>query len=145
MKHPKNQKLLHLLDICSIHRYNNLLFYFSGLYTNELYHAEEVIPRKVSHNAEFISHDLKSFHQDNTTHFNITFNNEDHFLILNNARSFIAPGAIIQRHRRDIHTRYKPKFESTNCHFQGIVHGKPNSIVAISACNGLVSKTYLHI
>lgn len=45
---------------------------------------------------------------------------------------------IIQRHKRDVHLRYKPKHTSTNCHFQGAVHGKTNSKVALSACNGLV-------
>lgn len=110
----------------------------SGLYSSELLDAQEVIPKKVSHKAEFLSSDLNSFHSDNTTHFNITINDEEHFLILNNARGFISPGIIVQRHRRDVHVRYKPKPESTRCHFHGVVHGKPYSKVAISACNGLV-------
>lgn len=110
--------------------------FLPGLYSNDINEAEEVIPTKVSHKAEFVSDNLTTYHNDQHTYFNISFNNEDHFLILKPSSGFISPAIIIQRHKRDVHIRYKPK--STNCHFQGAVHGKPNSKVALSACNGLV-------
>lgn len=112
----------------------------AGLYSSDISEAEEVIPRKVSHKGEFVSHNLTTFHDDQHANFNISFNNEDHLLILKPSRGFISPAAIVQRHKRDVHVRYKPKQASTNCHFQGTVHGKPNSKVALSACNGLVRR-----
>lgn len=131
-------------NICVRHNVHSIqVFYKSpislaGLYSNVINEAEEVIPRKVSQNAEFVSHNLTTFHDDQHTYFNVSFNNEDHFLILKPSSKFISPAAIIQRHKRDVHIRYKPKYTSTNCHFHGAVHGKPNSKVALSACNGLV-------
>lgn len=120
----------------------DLFIIFSGLYSNDITEAHEVVPQKVSHTAEFISHNLTSFHNDGTTHFNISFGDEQYFLVLNNAENIIADHAVIERHKRDVHIRYKPKHKSTKCQFRGMVYGKPNSKVAISACNGLVRYIY---
>lgn len=111
----------------------------AGLYSNEIIEAEVTVPRKVSADGEHISHDVSCSQSDGTVHLNVTIASEDHLLVLCPTKKFIAPGMIVQRHRRDAHIRIKPKLESTNCHFQGVVRGKPNSRVAVSTCNGLVS------
>lgn len=119
---------------------------FAGLYTNDIVEADVIIPRKVSKYGEYISHDILSTtynnddvdDDDGTLHLNVTISNEDHFLILKQNNKFISPSMIIERRKRDIHVRIKPK--SINCHYDGVVYGKLNSRVAISNCNGLVSQ-----
>lgn len=51
---------------------------------------------------------------------------------------------MIERRKRDVHTRYRPKREVHGCHYYGVVHGQPNSRVAVSTCNGLVRKYNIH-
>jgi hypothetical protein len=112
----------------------------SGLYSGVLSsEVHETIPRKVSPRGEYISHNLTSFHDDGQVHFNISLHDKEHLLILEPVRNFLAPALVIERRRRDTHVRSKPSDKSKNCHFQGIVHGQPNSRVAVSTCNGLVS------
>lgn len=125
--------LLHSLSSLIIH------VYIPGLYSNVINDAEITIPKKVSSKGEHLSHDLISFHDDGAVHFNVSLTNKEYFLILLPAKYFLGPGIVVERRKRDIHTRGKPKLKSTNCHFQGIVHGEPFSTVALSACNGLVS------
>lgn len=114
--------------------------FYIGLYTNSLSgEAHETIPKKVTARGEHISHNLTSFHCDGQVNFNISIREKEHMLMLQPVRNFLAPGILIERRQRDVHTRYKPRDKSTNCHFQGIIHGQPDSRVALSACNGLVS------
>ncbi|KAJ3661835.1 hypothetical protein Zmor_006216 [Zophobas morio] len=109
-----------------------------GLYSGALSsEAHETIPRKVSPNGDYISHNLTSFHDDGQVHFNISLHDREHLLILEPVRNFLAPALVVERRKRDTHSRSKPSDKSKNCHFQGIVHGQPNSRVAVSACNGL--------
>ncbi|XP_063908818.1 A disintegrin and metalloproteinase with thrombospondin motifs 7 isoform X2 [Zophobas morio] len=111
---------------------------YTGLYSGALSsEAHETIPRKVSPNGDYISHNLTSFHDDGQVHFNISLHDREHLLILEPVRNFLAPALVVERRKRDTHSRSKPSDKSKNCHFQGIVHGQPNSRVAVSACNGL--------
>lgn len=109
-----------------------------GLYTGKIEDAEITIPKKVTTSGEHISHNVTSYHEDGPVHFNVTISNKEHWLVVQPAKHFLAPGFLIERHKRDVHVRLKPKKESIECHYQGHVHGELNSRVAISACNGLV-------
>lgn len=51
---------------------------------------------------------------------------------------FLSPGVIIERHKRDLRTRNKPKHHSM-CHYEGHVKGDEASKVSLSSCNGIVS------
>ncbi|XP_008201118.2 A disintegrin and metalloproteinase with thrombospondin motifs 7 isoform X1 [Tribolium castaneum] len=110
---------------------------YTGLYSGELSQVHQTVPRKVGPGGEFISHNLTSFHDDGRVHFNVTLYDREHLLVLEPVRNFLAPALVIERRRRDTRTRSKPSDKSKKCHFQGIVHGQPNSRVAVSACNGL--------
>lgn len=111
-----------------------------GLYTRQLSAAYETVPKKVSAEGEHISHDLTTFHGDgdDPVHFNVSIDGVHHLLALRPSREFVAPLAVVERRRRDIHTRTRIKKQSSKCHFQGVVDGQPNSRVAMSTCNGLV-------
>ncbi|KRT86067.1 hypothetical protein AMK59_1874, partial [Oryctes borbonicus] len=106
-------------------------------YTNRIEEAEITIPKKVTISGEHISDDVTSYHSDGPVHFNVTISNREHLLVVQPAKYFLAPGLLIERHKRDLHVRLKPKKESIECHYQGHIHGELNSRVAISACNGL--------
>lgn len=110
-----------------------------GLYSNILSDAEIIVPKKVAQDGTHISYNLTTFHDDHhgPLHFNITISDTEHFLILHPSTRFLTRSTIIERHKRDVHIRTKPKTESTSCHYHGIVHGQPESKVAISTCNGL--------
>lgn len=112
------------------------------MYSNYISEAEIIIPKRVSPDGSHLSHNLTTFHDDDEApvHFNITLDSEEHILILHPATHFLASHAIIERHKRDVHTRLKLKPQSRNCHYQGKVYGQSYSTVAISACNGLVNR-----
>lgn len=68
-------------------------------------------------------------------------------LILLTSRSpstaFMAPGLVLERHRRDTRTRRRPQ-RHTHCHYEGHIRGaEDESRVALSACNGIVSMALL--
>lgn len=117
------------------------MHFFSGLYSGILSkdQVHETVPRKVSPQGDYISHNLTSFEDEGQVHFNISLNDREHLLILEPVRNFFAPALITERRKRDSLTRSKLADKSKNCHFQGIVHGQLNSRVAVSTCNGLVS------
>lgn len=113
-------------------------FFLTGFYTNNIEEAYITIPKKVTIRGEHISNDVTSYHDDGPVHFNVTISNKEHLLVLQPTKHFLAPGLLIERHKRDVHVRLKPKKKSMECHYQGHVHGQINSRVAISTCNGLV-------
>ncbi|XP_058455762.1 A disintegrin and metalloproteinase with thrombospondin motifs 7 isoform X2 [Malaya genurostris] len=51
--------------------------------------------------------------------------------------SFVAPLMVVERHRRDLRIRSRPKKHIHSCHYQGHIRGHEQSRVALSACNGL--------
>lgn len=112
------------------------------MYTNRIEEAEITIPKKVTASGEHISNDVTSYHGDGPVHFNVTISNIERLLVVQPAKGFLAPGLLIERHRRDVHVRLKPKKESIECHYQGHIHGELDSRVAISACNGLVRLSF---
>lgn len=110
----------------------------SGMYSSILSEAEITLPKKVTSDGKHLSHDTTHYHDGQPVYYNITLTNKDHFLILHPEENFLAPAIIIERHKRDSYVRTKPQVTSTKCHYRGIVHGQPNSAVALSSCNGLV-------
>lgn len=113
---------------------------YRGLYTNQLSEAEVFVPKKVSANGTHLSHNVTTFHNehDGPLHFNVTISKQDYVLVLHPATHFITNHTVIERHKRDIYTRTKPKRESILCHYRGTIHGHPDSKVSLSTCNGLV-------
>ncbi|XP_049821025.1 A disintegrin and metalloproteinase with thrombospondin motifs 7 isoform X2 [Aethina tumida] len=111
-----------------------------SLYSGTILSAHSSYPRKVSAEGHHISHDLTSFHDTdaNSVHYNVSVTNDTyHLLVLKPSKHFLSPGLMIERRKRDVHTRYRPKREVHGCHYYGVVHGQPNSRVAVSTCNGL--------
>jgi hypothetical protein len=127
---------------------------------------ELVIPRKVTEDGHFLSHDL-NHHYANVeeesdvkatdggrrrrrsvgaaVNYHISVGLLGHeqplHLELWPSSDFLAPGLVVER-RADNQTtpkRSPPTLEATQCHYQGAIRGQPGSQVAISACNGLVS------
>ncbi|KAK9754648.1 Reprolysin family propeptide [Popillia japonica] len=163
---PLGQLWLQLAVCLSIAVRNSLPSntFYRGLYTNRIEEAQITVPKKVTISGEHISDDVTSCHDDGPVHFNpkkvtisgehisddvtschddgpvhfnVTISNKEHLLVVQPVKHFLAPGLLIERHKRDVHVRLKPKKESIECHYQGHVHGELNSRVAISACNGL--------
>lgn len=114
-------------------------FFIAGLYTNQLSEAHETIPIKVKENGD-VSHDLNHHHSNTEefVRFNLSIFDEQHHLILTPSVEFLAPSFVVEWRSKEKHVRRKPKETSKICHYQGFVHGDPQSRVAISACNGLV-------
>lgn len=56
--------------------------------------------------------------------------------------TFITPAMVVERHRANGRTRSRPRPDATSCHYTGSIRGQPTSVVAISACDGLVSMLY---
>ncbi|XP_043277591.1 A disintegrin and metalloproteinase with thrombospondin motifs 7-like isoform X2 [Venturia canescens] len=114
-----------------------------GIYSNnenhERFHNEIVIPRRVRDNGDLISHDVTYHHSENDEelHYRIELNGTEYHLQLTGSSDFIAPGMIVERRKRAIHVRSSPRDISTKCHYRGFIRGHTNSLVALSACNGL--------
>jgi hypothetical protein len=147
-------------------KYPIILFFFAGLYSLDIEDYELVIPRKVTEEGHFLSHDLNHYYINDEEEFGIETTNGGHrnrrsvgavvnyhitvgflghgeplHLELWPSRSFLAPGLVVER-RAGNHTapkRLPPSLDATQCHYQGAIRGQPGSQVAISACNGLVS------
>ncbi|XP_041764889.1 A disintegrin and metalloproteinase with thrombospondin motifs 7 [Anopheles merus] len=135
---------------------------YQGLYTHHLNEGVRVIvPRKVNHLGEIVSHTLTHHHthgedeshsdrgrrrgrrsvvESNPSqqlHYHIDIDDETlHVELEPSTASFVAPLMVIERHRRDVRTRVRP-MRNINCHYQGQVRGHDQSRVALSACNGL--------
>lgn len=118
-------------------------FLFSGLYTleDQLHDHEIVIPRKVSHKGELISLNVSHHHDEDGTevHYRLSIAGKEYHIELTAVKDFIGPSMIVERHKRDFHVRAPPKYHSSRCHYRGVIRDHPNSRVALSACDGLVS------
>jgi hypothetical protein len=147
-------------------KYPKILFFFAGLYSLDIEDYEVVIPRKVTEDGHFLSHDLNHHCKNEEKEFGIKATNGGHrkrrsvgavvnyhipvgllgheqplHLELWPNRDFLAPGIVVER-RAGNHVapkRSPPSLDATQCHYQGTIRGQPGSQVAISACNGLVS------
>ena len=136
-----------------------------GLYTLNVGEYEVVVPKKVTEDGRFLSHDLdhhfvkddEEFDASNTSwshrkkrsletvvNYHIPVGMLGHeqplHLELWPSTDFLAPGIVVER-RADVsaHRRSPPSVRATRCHYKGIIRDQPGSQVAISACDGLVS------
>uniref|UniRef100_A0A1Q3G327 Putative disintegrin metalloproteinases with thrombospondin repeat n=1 Tax=Culex tarsalis TaxID=7177 RepID=A0A1Q3G327_CULTA len=122
-----------------------------GLFTHHLKDAQLVIPRKVSHRGALLSHRLVHFHDseelghrkrraivDERLHYHVDVDDQTlHLELEPSTDSFVAPLMVVERHRRDLRTRSRPKKHVHNCHYQGHIRGHEQSRVALSTCHGL--------
>jgi hypothetical protein len=114
------------------------------------------IPWKVTQDGSFLSHQLNhhvshrnarsiSSQNQNTVHYKLTLNNEEvHMQVVPNHRLY-APGTVIERRKgkfRNVSDSEIRRIHDKMCYFVGEVKGHPGSKVALSTCNGLVSKHF---
>ncbi|OAD60302.1 A disintegrin and metalloproteinase with thrombospondin motifs 16 [Eufriesea mexicana] len=115
-----------------------------GIYTLEEHvHGHEiVIPRKVTHRGELISHNVTHHHHEYgpVVHYRLAVAGNEYHIELTAVDNFIGPGMVVERRKRDLHVRSRPKNRSSKCHYRGFIQGHPNSQVALSACDGLVQQ-----
>ena len=76
-------------------------------------------------------------------HYRLSVAGNEYHIELTAVDSFIGPGMVVERRKRDVHVRSRPKNRSSKCHYRGFIQGHRNSQVALSACDGLVSSTLL--
>ncbi|XP_053405061.1 A disintegrin and metalloproteinase with thrombospondin motifs 7-like [Mercenaria mercenaria] len=79
---------------------------------------------------------------DDSIHYNININNENHILKLQHNRHLIAPGLVIERKRNHFKNVTDSKFtflkeSNRNCHFHGDITNQPGTKVAVALCNGM--------
>lgn len=109
-------------------------------------HSHEIaIPRKVSERGVLISHNVTHHHHEDgpVVHYRLSVAGNEYHIELAAVDKFIGPGLVVERRKRDVHVRTRPKNSSSKCHYRGFIRGHPNSQVALSACDGLVSFTPL--
>lgn len=121
-------------------------FLFSGLYTlqQHLHDHEIVIPRKVNHLGNLISHNVTHHHHEDgpIVHYRVTVAGNEYHLELTATDNFIGRAMVVERRKRDLHVRSPAKSHASKCHYRGFIKGHRNSRVALSACDGLVSYTF---
>lgn len=109
-------------------------------------HSHEIaIPRKVSERGVLISHNVTHHHHEDgpVVHYRLSVAGNEYHIELAAVEKFIGPGLVVERRKRDVHVRARPKNSSSKCHYRGFIRGHANSRVALSACDGLVSFTPL--
>ncbi|XP_026670951.1 A disintegrin and metalloproteinase with thrombospondin motifs 12-like isoform X2 [Ceratina calcarata] len=128
--------ILQIFPQARLHRPN-----VRGVYTlpEHIHKHEIVIPRKVTHRGEFISHNVTHHHHEYgpTVHYRLSVAGNEYHVELTGTDDFIGPGMIVERRKRNAHVRARPKNQSSKCHYRGFIQGHANSHVALSACDGL--------
>lgn len=86
-----------------------------------------------------ISHDLL----DDTIHYSIDINNNNHILKLKHNRNLISPGLVIERKQNRFKNVTDSRFSILNgskakCHYHGAIEHQRGSMVAVGLCNGMV-------
>jgi hypothetical protein len=145
----------------------------AGLYSLDIEDYELVIPKKVTEDGQFLSHDLDHHLTDDeeevgakTTgvgrrskrgvrpvvnyHIPVAMLGHEQPLHLElwPSRDFLAPGLMVERRNDSLSTtprRSPPSVRATRCHYHGTIRGQPGSQVAVSACDGLVSQSNLEM
>lgn len=113
-----------------------------GVYTVQGHgiHSHEIaIPRKVSERGVLISHNVTHHHHEDgpVVHYRLSVAGNEYHIELAAVEKFIGPGLVVERRKRDVHVRARPKNSSSKCHYRGFIRGHANSRVALSACDGL--------
>ncbi|KAK0181582.1 hypothetical protein PV327_003855 [Microctonus hyperodae] len=98
-----------------------------------------VVPRKVTYNGTLMSHNVTHYHDNDSAllHYRLEMSGMEYHLQLIPSNDFIGPGMVVERRKRDIHVRYTARERSSKCHYRGFIRGHVNSLVALSACDGL--------
>lgn len=132
----ENKKIIFFLFFCL----------FLGTYSRDKRTTDDheiVVPKKVTNNGIHISNELNHHHDNNDDiklHYQLTISGLQYHLELTPSTNFLSPGMLIERRKRNLHTRNSGHDHySSKCHYRGFIRGHVNSIVALSACNGLVS------
>ncbi|KAK0076811.1 hypothetical protein PV325_004826, partial [Microctonus aethiopoides] len=102
-------------------------------------HHTIVVPRKVTYNGTLMSHNVTHYHDNDGAllHYRLEMSGMEYHLQLIPSNDFIGPGMVVERRKRDIHVRYTARERSSKCHYRGFIRGHVNSLVALSACDGL--------
>ncbi|GAB1865490.1 A disintegrin and metalloproteinase with thrombospondin motifs 7-like isoform X1 [Camponotus japonicus] len=112
-----------------------------GLYTlqQHLHDHEIVIPWKVNHRGDLISHNVTHHHHEDgpIVHYQVTVAGNEYHLELTATDNFIGRAMVVERRKRDLHVRSPAKSHGSKCHYRGFIKGHRNSRVALSACDGL--------
>ncbi|XP_063991200.1 A disintegrin and metalloproteinase with thrombospondin motifs 7-like isoform X2 [Diachasmimorpha longicaudata] len=98
-----------------------------------------VIPQKITSTGDFISHNVTHHHFDDARklHYRLEMREIVYHLELIAHNDFMSPGMVIERRKRSIHVRHLARQHTSKCHYRGFIRGHVNSLVAVSACNGL--------
>ncbi|XP_032687122.1 A disintegrin and metalloproteinase with thrombospondin motifs 7-like isoform X2 [Odontomachus brunneus] len=112
-----------------------------GVYTlqEHLHDHEIVIPRKVNHQGDLISHNVTHHHHEDgpIVHYRVAVAGNEYHIELTAADNFIGRAMVVERRKRDLHVRSPAKSHGSKCHYRGFIKGHRNSRVALSACDGL--------
>lgn len=104
---------------------------FSGLYTlpQHLHDHEIVIPRKVNHRGDLISHNVTHHHHEDgpIVHYRVTVAGNEYHLELTASDNFIGRAMVVERRKRDLHVRSPAKSHGSKCHYRGFIKGHRNS------------------
>lgn len=144
--------VLPLLQVAGKHNYTDWLH--QGIYSTNIEEYEMVIPRKVTEDGKFLSHDLTHHHfeefNNNSAsrrikrstgrpvlnyHIPITTYDEPLHLELWPSIDFMSPHLVVERRSNSEPRTSQP--HASRCHYQGAIRDQPSSQVAISACDGL--------
>lgn len=119
---------------------------FIGVYSlqEHIHDHQIVIPRKVNHQGDLISHNVTHHHHEDgpIVHYRVAVAGNEYHIELTAADNFIGRAMVVERRKRDLHVRSLAKSHGSKCHYRGFIKGHRNSHVALSACDGLVSYTF---
>ena len=122
-----------------------------------------VVPRKVSEQGQLISHDLTHHYDDSSRrqrrrrrrqvddtsddlHYRVELSGREKQLHLKPNDRLLASSFVVERRRgRNITDHRLVPAGKKQCHYVGQVKGHPESTVAVSTCNGLVSRKLVSI
>ena len=120
---------------------------------------EVVVPRKVSEQGQLLSHHLTHHYDDASrrqrrrrrqvddnddhVHYRLELSGREKQLHLKPNDRLLASSFIVERrHGRNVTNHRLTPARHQQCHYMGRVKGHPESTVAVSTCNGLVSRLF---
>jgi hypothetical protein len=128
-----------------------------GRYTRDIDDYELLVPRKVDEQGAFVSHVLPNFYrvddrrrkrdapiESEKVHYGIQLDGEDHVVELWPNHGLLSPGMVVETRQSGPATdlsnvKIRPAVNE-QCHYIGRIKGQPDSRVALSTCDGVVSK-----
>jgi hypothetical protein len=113
----------------------------------------------VDHHGAFVSHSLPNFYKQDTkrrkrdapfdyekVHYGIHLDGDDHVVELWPNHGLLSPGLVVETRQPGPATDFtklkiRPVVDE-QCHYTGRIKGQPGSRVALSTCDGIVSKLH---